>query len=775
MPARPMLGDLELQQVQQVMVADDQVFVRSAVPGLDGDFTLRLGRRASVISVSGVITGAEAGARLKELRTKFRAAEPVTFVSDVATATQVGDVLIEEMRVVEMAGRPLRFGYAFTLRGFTPPPPPQTEPPPPPPEPPPTPPTDTGTLEVEVVVEGQPGFDFSTVTVTVEGTTRDGSAVSRTETDRVESVWTDSTVPPGKYTAKAVNTGPPAMSGSAEATVPAGGTARVTITLRPGAVVAEAFLVHFRFDKAFVEPCLRPVLRQVAAYAADHTDQKLVIVGHTDKTGGDDYNQALSERRARSVFAYLTAGRAGAESRNEWAALRRPPTTLLGDDWGVREAQHILQALAYYPGPIDGDAGVRTDAAVREFQQDRGLGVDGVIGDETWTALIDAYLADDPPAVAETAFLRNARGGCDGGTLQWLGCGEQDPVKNTEDAWRPNRRVELLFVAATEVSCDMPRPATFDLPSSGTAGTTWCLDPSGSGTRCCMLTRDAAVRGKWLVQPSESGQVRVHGSVTLDDGGPAAGVGYALIAPDGEFLDGERPVGAKRGEPVPGHTGADGTFAYPGMKRVGVYVFEVLGPFVARLADAPAGTVPATVVCKRLDEGAELAVVLSPSPTGDPRRELRGVIHDRFGEPLPGTELQATFVDGTRATAVSNEAGEFVVTMDRPQERAKLRYRVGTEPDDDVVLDVFVDVQSIETDEGVRRRLHNLGCLVGDDVPGALLIFQATHGLDTTGEVDAETRVELAAVHDGTQPLTPEFDVPFEKLGPEDLVGEGGV
>src|SRR5437762_1378495 len=113
MPARPMLGDLELQQVQRVVAAGDQVLARSAVPGLDGDFAQRLGRRASVISVSGVITGAEAGDRLKELRTKFREAEPVTFVSDVATATQVGDVLIEEMRVVELAGRPQRFGYAF--------------------------------------------------------------------------------------------------------------------------------------------------------------------------------------------------------------------------------------------------------------------------------------------------------------------------------------------------------------------------------------------------------------------------------------------------------------------------------------------------------------------------------------------------------------------------------------------------------------------------------------------------------------------------------------
>jgi outer membrane protein OmpA-like peptidoglycan-associated protein len=37
-------------------------------------------------------------------------------------------------------------------------------------------------------------------------------------------------------------------------------------------------------------------------------DKTLVeVAGHTDSTGSDDYNQALSERRAASVAAYLTS------------------------------------------------------------------------------------------------------------------------------------------------------------------------------------------------------------------------------------------------------------------------------------------------------------------------------------------------------------------------------------------------------------------------------------------------------------------------------------
>lgn len=43
----------------------------------------------------------------------------------------------------------------------------------------------------------------------------------------------------------------------------------------------------------------------------------------------------------------------------------------------VKGVQSKLAALGYNPGPIDGVAGPRTQAAVRSFQADHGLPVDG--------------------------------------------------------------------------------------------------------------------------------------------------------------------------------------------------------------------------------------------------------------------------------------------------------------------------------------------------------------------------------------------------------------
>lgn len=49
----------------------------------------------------------------------------------------------------------------------------------------------------------------------------------------------------------------------------------------------------------------------------------------------------------------------------------------------VRQLQELLKAKDYYSGKIDGKFGDGTYRAVRRFQEDKGLKIDGKVGDET--------------------------------------------------------------------------------------------------------------------------------------------------------------------------------------------------------------------------------------------------------------------------------------------------------------------------------------------------------------------------------------------------------
>jgi len=63
----------------------------------------------------------------------------------------------------------------------------------------------------------------------------------------------------------------------------------------------------FEFDSDVVTPTARTNLRQLAHSLDEYPNTDLLIVGHTDDVGSDDYNQRLSERRAMSAARFLVS------------------------------------------------------------------------------------------------------------------------------------------------------------------------------------------------------------------------------------------------------------------------------------------------------------------------------------------------------------------------------------------------------------------------------------------------------------------------------------
>lgn len=64
----------------------------------------------------------------------------------------------------------------------------------------------------------------------------------------------------------------------------------------------------------------------------------------------------------------------------------------------VRQLQTLLSSLGYSPGPIDGIFGRQTELALRRYQRDRGLVVDGTLGRPTLAALERDWQAQRQPA-----------------------------------------------------------------------------------------------------------------------------------------------------------------------------------------------------------------------------------------------------------------------------------------------------------------------------------------------------------------------------------------
>ena len=59
--------------------------------------------------------------------------------------------------------------------------------------------------------------------------------------------------------------------------------------------------VSFEVDSAEINPAFEPTLQKLADVLRDYGQTQATIAGHADATGSDEYNKALSQRRAWAV------------------------------------------------------------------------------------------------------------------------------------------------------------------------------------------------------------------------------------------------------------------------------------------------------------------------------------------------------------------------------------------------------------------------------------------------------------------------------------------
>jgi outer membrane protein OmpA-like peptidoglycan-associated protein len=108
------------------------------------------------------------------------------------------------------------------------------------------------------------------------------------------------------------------------------------------------FIVFFEWDKSDVTPEAAGILDNAIAQYQNCGNARVMLAGHTDRSGAASYNVGLSQRRDDSVQAYLTAHSIPAGTITSEAFGESRPRVETAD--GVREVQNRRVEVTYGPG-----------------------------------------------------------------------------------------------------------------------------------------------------------------------------------------------------------------------------------------------------------------------------------------------------------------------------------------------------------------------------------------------------------------------------------------
>jgi len=102
--------------------------------------------------------------------------------------------------------------------------------------------------------------------------------------------------------------------------------------------------IYFDFDKYDIRPGDAKILDENAKWLKTNTNALILVEGHADERGTNEYNLALGERRAKATMNYLAsqgvqAGRVTVISYGK----ERPQCTERNEQcWGKNRRAHLL-------------------------------------------------------------------------------------------------------------------------------------------------------------------------------------------------------------------------------------------------------------------------------------------------------------------------------------------------------------------------------------------------------------------------------------------------
>ncbi|UCH93947.1 MAG: hypothetical protein JSV88_27275, partial [Candidatus Aminicenantes bacterium] len=123
MKIKPMLGEFSLADIEYIESRENRKLAEHYVPGLEGNYLQDMGSAPNTIIIAGTKQGDAARDKFLEgIREIFNKGEQTTFVADINTATDLTEVVIEDLQAAELAGSPDSFQYWIKLRKYIEPP-----------------------------------------------------------------------------------------------------------------------------------------------------------------------------------------------------------------------------------------------------------------------------------------------------------------------------------------------------------------------------------------------------------------------------------------------------------------------------------------------------------------------------------------------------------------------------------------------------------------------------------------------------------------------------
>lgn len=94
-----------------------------------------------------------------------------------------------------------------------------------------------------------------------------------------------------------------------------------------GKTICAIDIINFEFDKSIIKKESYPYLDKIVRLMKN-TPIHIIIKGHTDNVGNEEYNLNLSKKRAEAVYNYLIkAGVEASRLKYEYYGMSRPITT----------------------------------------------------------------------------------------------------------------------------------------------------------------------------------------------------------------------------------------------------------------------------------------------------------------------------------------------------------------------------------------------------------------------------------------------------------------